>query len=193
MDWATPSPTAPCSGRGNFSSSPKTASAFLKAYGAAVFAFDQYNGNLQSNGESLALIKPGGTPVQDVVVDKVRYDRVAPWPTLAIQTGSAIQLIDAAQENTRPLNWFATYTPPVVVPEMFFPARTNDGWRFVSMTGPAGTVGGRRAFAHGSGLRAKRAVRSSMTSRSSMGPMRQSVSISCAMVISKRRSSKTRS
>jgi hypothetical protein len=56
---------------------------------------------------SLSLIKPVAAPAQDIVVDKLRYEGAAPWPELANGTGSSIQLIDAAQENSRPANWFA--------------------------------------------------------------------------------------
>jgi hypothetical protein len=36
-------------------------------------------------------------------VDVLRYEGVAPWPSATV--GASIQLIDAAQDNTRPSNW----------------------------------------------------------------------------------------
>ena len=48
----------------------------LIAYGPRL-VFGQYDGNLQLNGETLSLIKPGVPPL---VVDRVRYETNAPWP-----------------------------------------------------------------------------------------------------------------
>ena len=42
-------------------------------YGTNLITFDEFSGSLQTNGETLTLIKPGPTPDLDVAVDKVRY------------------------------------------------------------------------------------------------------------------------
>src|SRR6185503_18044769 len=127
---------------GSFLVLSKDRVAFAAAYGASIRVHDQFSGGLQADGETLTLVKPGATPAQDVVVDKVRYEGSTPWPALANGTGSAIQLLDSAQDNSRPLNWFASYTPAVLSPSESTPPRTNEGWRFVSLTGQAGTVAG---------------------------------------------------
>jgi len=50
------------------------------AHGTGLPVFDVFPGNLQSDGETLSLIKPGATPALDLVVDRVRYETNAPWP-----------------------------------------------------------------------------------------------------------------
>jgi hypothetical protein len=45
----------------------------------------------------------------DVVIDRVRYEPVAPWPTApALTPGVALQLVDANQDNSRAANWAAS-------------------------------------------------------------------------------------
>ena len=117
--------------------------AFANAYGGSVPAYGQFSGELQADGETLTLIKPGATPAQDLIVDRVRYEGALPWPAAANGTGSAFQLLDASQENARVGNWFSRYVPPVYSGEVFIPAQVIDGWRFVSVTGVAGPgIGG---------------------------------------------------
>lgn len=108
--------------------------AFATAYGGGVPVFDTFGGNLQSGAETLALIKPGVAPQPDLVVAQVRYSGRAPWPTNAAGTGSSVQLVDAGQDITRPLNWSSRYTPGVYQPGVYTPAVTNSGWRFVSIS-----------------------------------------------------------
>src|SRR5262249_4970647 len=72
---------------------------------------------------------------QDVVIDKVRYEGTLPWNTNALGTGSALQLLDAAQDNSRPGNWFSAFVPAVFSEPMFFPGATNTVWRPVVKTG----------------------------------------------------------
>ena len=113
----------------------KNRATFTAAYGAGISVFDEFSGSLQSNGETLSLIKPGATPAQDVVIDRVRYETVAPWPVGANGTGSSIQLIDPKQDHSRPGNWSGNY-----IAGGFFPASTNSNPRFVSLTGVMGTT-----------------------------------------------------
>ena len=103
------------------------------------FFRDQFNGNLQTNGETLTLIKPGATPAQDLVVDKVRYDGVRPWPGTETRAGSSFQLIDSAQDNSRVGNWYAVTLPPQYSEAISTPSVPLDGWRFFSASGSIGT------------------------------------------------------
>jgi hypothetical protein len=74
--------------------------AFSVAYGDRPI-FGLFNPNLSMQGQALRLIKPG--MMEDLVVDAVRYETSLPWPVVAM--GQSIQLIDHAQDNTRPSNW----------------------------------------------------------------------------------------
>jgi hypothetical protein len=104
---------------------------FNTAYGSGITILDGFAGNLQSNGETLSLLKPGLVTNQPVVVDRVRYEAVAPWPV--ITNGAALQLRDAAQDNSRVANWAAVSTasqPPQSVPLLEF---TNT-WKFMQVS-----------------------------------------------------------
>jgi hypothetical protein len=84
----------------------KSSVVFAATYSALVPVFDTFSGNLQLDGETLSLIKPGDTPELDLVVDRVRYETVAPWPTTpALTPGVSLQLRDASQDNSRVANW----------------------------------------------------------------------------------------
>ena len=97
----------------------KNAGATFTAHSTNVLVFDEYDGNLQGNGETLTLINPARTNgAVDVVVSKVRYDNVLPWPTNAAGSGLSLQLVDSAQDVSRVGNWTA-----------------NAGWVFASRTG----------------------------------------------------------
>lgn len=100
--------------------------AFSSAYGPSVPVFDIYGGNLQANGEVLELVRPAASSNEvDVVVDKVRYGSLPPWPAAAFGTGSSLQLIDSAQDNSRPGNWFSTYPPAALSPGTANPLSTT--------------------------------------------------------------------
>lgn len=117
----------------------KNADAFFAAYDSGVLVYDYFAGNLQSGGETLALVKPGAAA--DLLVDQVRYDSSAPWPAgPAGQPAAAIQLVDPFQDNSRPGNWITRYSPGVYVPPAVLPPSTNFGWRFMSVTGLCSTV-----------------------------------------------------
>ncbi|MCX8156916.1 MAG: lamin tail domain-containing protein, partial [Verrucomicrobiae bacterium] len=98
--------------------------AYWNAYGINAPAVGQFAGNLQSDGETLTLLKPGIPPAPDLIVDRVRYSPLPPWPSGAAGQGAALQLIDAAQDNSRPGNW-SDNTPL---------------WRFFSYTANVGSV-----------------------------------------------------
>ncbi len=76
--------------------------AYNATYGAASVAFDTFNGSLDNSGETLTLFRPG-SGTNELVVDRVRYEAVAPWP--AATNGSSLQLVDATQDNSRVANW----------------------------------------------------------------------------------------
>ena len=109
--------------------------ACVTAYGNSLPIFDVFPGNLQSDGETLTLIKPGATPDLDVVVDQVRYEGALPWNTNAVGTGSSLQLIDPLQDNSRPGNWFSAFVPLKWTDPIVFPGATNVGWHYVQSTG----------------------------------------------------------
>ena len=74
--------------------------AFIAAYGSRPL-FALFGGNLSAQGESLMLIRPGA--FGDELIDGVHYEAGVPWPTTT--TGVSLQLVDTAQDNSRPSNW----------------------------------------------------------------------------------------
>jgi len=107
----------------------KDRTAAAVGYGTNFTGFDAFNGNLQADGETLTLIKPGAVPELDQVIDKVRYEAVAPWPVAANGTGPSLQLTDASQDNARASNW-----------------SDGSGWRFFSTNGNVGTLPAPRLY-----------------------------------------------
>ena len=110
--------------------------AYYSAYSGAGPVFGQFDGNLQGGGETLALVRPGATPAEDLIVDQVRYELAAPWPAGAggTPTAASLQLVDPSQDHTRPCNWATRYTPAVYGPGGYVPSVRTDGWRFVSVS-----------------------------------------------------------
>ena len=89
---------------------------YQQTYGNAEVLAGEYAGSLDNGGETISLLMPDGT--NWVVLDSVRYDDNAPWPTDADGLGPSLQLIDASQDNARVANWQAAsvtnavlYTP----------------------------------------------------------------------------------
>ncbi len=118
----------------------KDRAAFIRGYSNAIPVLDVYSGNLQSDGETLTLIRPAANSNEvDLVVDKVRYENRTPWSTNANGTGSSLQVIDPNQENSRVGNWFSSFVPAVVTPAISTPTMPRDGWRFFSVSGNIGT------------------------------------------------------
>ena len=74
--------------------------AFIAAYGRQPL-LALFGVNLSAQGQSLMLVRPGA--VGDELIDGVHYEAGAPWP--AITNGASLQLIDTAQDNSRPSNW----------------------------------------------------------------------------------------
>jgi len=112
-------------GPGSFIVLAKDRTAYQTAYGTGAPLFDTFNGNLQSDGETLTLLRPAGpNQTNEIVVDKVRYEPNPPWPASAAGGGASLQLLDPTRDNSRVANW-----------------QEMAGWRFASYTGTnSGTV-----------------------------------------------------
>ena len=83
----------------------KNTTVYANTYTNAPAAFAPFDGALQNDGEILTLLRPDANPGDEIVVDKVRYEAVLPWPTTANGTGPSLQLIDPVQDNARVANW----------------------------------------------------------------------------------------
>ena len=105
--------------------------AHSQVYGLAALAFGQYSGKLDPDGETLTLLRPGAVTNTEVVVDRVRYEAVVPWP--AVTNGVSLQLVDAVQDNSRVANWNVWLTnssgtpPPASLALLAF----ADSWRYM--------------------------------------------------------------
>ena len=85
----------------------KDRTVFGATYGGSIPIAGVFAGRLDNGGETLTLLEPGPTADQEIVVARVRYDNVPPWPALADGTGASLQLIDPRQDNNRVGNWAA--------------------------------------------------------------------------------------
>lgn len=94
------------------------AAAFRAKYGVAetVPLFGPYSGKLDNNGEPIELLKPDPPQlaphldegfVPYILVDKVRYNDAAPWPTNAAGTGRSLQRHLNPAFGREPTNWFS--------------------------------------------------------------------------------------
>ncbi len=118
---------------------PKNISAFSSAFGFGVTPIQDYDGDLDADGETLTLRIPATTNSPAVVIDKVRYENQAPWATIAPASGFSLQLIDAQQDNSRVSNWtlqegqwlYASYTGRI---------QSNGTAFLIFMQGSAGDV-----------------------------------------------------
>jgi hypothetical protein len=104
---------------------------FMNAYGPAVQVYDGFGGNLQSEGETISLLKPGSGTNQPMVVDRVRYEAVTPWP--AITNGAALQLRDASQDNSRVANW-SIGAATVSVPQSIALLTYTNIWKYMQVS-----------------------------------------------------------
>ena len=126
----------------------KSRTVFAASYGGLISVFDEFTGTLQTDGETLSLIQPGTNG--DVVVDRVRYEPNAPWPTNPAQVpGVSLQLVDINQDNSRVANWSSSLvtkaTPgaansvAATLPE--FPPLWLNEIQAENVTGPADNFG----------------------------------------------------
>ena len=112
----------------------KNRTAYTNAFGTTAPVFDQFSGELATNGEILTLLLPGGaTNDPAAIVDQVRYESSAPWTTNA-NAGSSLEVIDPDQDNSRVANWTARYVPSIPTGAVI----ARDGWRFFSASGSIG-------------------------------------------------------
>lgn len=96
---------------------------YAKTYGFNNPPFGIFTGRLDVDGETLTLLRPGALAGDEVVVNRVRYETVPPWP--AATNGMSLQLIDMAQDNSRVANWGTALTT----------AADPFGWVRLSVTG----------------------------------------------------------
>ncbi len=99
----------------------KNRTAFASAYGWGIPVAGVFDGQLDDGGETLTLVRPGPTTDSFTTVNRVTYDDDPPWPAAADGQGSSLQLLDAAQDNSRASNW-----------------GDGSGWQFFSYTGNVG-------------------------------------------------------
>jgi hypothetical protein len=96
---------------------PIAPAAFRAQYSIApgVQILGPYSGALDNAGEHLRLERPD-TPdtngVAYIVVDEVRYDQKAPWPTGADGNGPSLQRSAPTAYGNEPTNWFASGITP---------------------------------------------------------------------------------
>jgi hypothetical protein len=105
---------------GGYLTVAKDRDAFAAAYGGVIPVAGEFGGQLDDGGETLSLLQPAaaGAEAEFLVVDRVTYEDDPPWPATADGIGPSLQLIDAAQDNSRVANW-----------------SDGSGWRFLSFTG----------------------------------------------------------
>ncbi|MCX7819009.1 MAG: lamin tail domain-containing protein [Kiritimatiellae bacterium] len=102
---------------------------FAQVYGAGVPVAAEYPGGLADEGETLALIRPGPTPAEDVIVDQVAYESRPPWPLEAAGLGASLQLRHPRLDRRRAGNWAATLGSTTATPAQTLVAMTNL-WRY---------------------------------------------------------------
>jgi hypothetical protein len=74
--------------------------------------FGPFTGALNNAGEPIELCKPGAYDVQlgaapTVMVERVRYNNNAPWPTAANNDGASLERINPHRYGNDPTNWVA--------------------------------------------------------------------------------------
>jgi hypothetical protein len=113
---------------GKFLVLAKSRSVFAATYGGLIPVFDEFTGSLQAEGETLSLLDSGN------VVDRVRFEAAAPWPSGAAQfAGVSLQLVDAAQDNSRVANWKAIVPAALQPTNLTLLAYTN-AWKFMQVS-----------------------------------------------------------
>jgi hypothetical protein len=102
---------------------PAALDAFRNKYNIdpGVPIFGPYSGKLDNGGESLELYKPDAPQtgsvadagfVPYVLVDRVKYSDVAPWPIAADGGGSSLQRLSVEEYGNDPINWIAANPNP---------------------------------------------------------------------------------
>jgi hypothetical protein len=103
---------------------------FTLTYGSTNAAFDEFDGGLDADGETLTLFRPG-SGTNEIVVDRIRYEAAPPWPVTV--KGASLQLIDAAQDNSRVANW-GVRTNVISIPPPIDLLPLAASWRYMQTT-----------------------------------------------------------
>lgn len=82
---------------------PSSRYLFGQTYGPQLPVAGEFAGRLDPAGETLRLMQPASAGTPERIINEMRYGTVAPWPEII--PGTALQLIDTAQDNRRPANW----------------------------------------------------------------------------------------
>lgn len=93
---------------------------YAATYGALAPVSGDFSGDLQKDGETISLLAPGAVPGSDVVVDRLRYEAVAPWLTTNLSAGTSLQVRDANQDNSRVGDWAGIQSNAVAAPQWVY-------------------------------------------------------------------------
>jgi len=108
--------------------------AFRTTYGLtnSVPIYGPFSGRLNNAGEAIELYQPGApnpnTQVAPLIlIDRVKYDTVIPWPDGANRTGASLQKIDSNAFGNDPANWIAAWPTPgqSLVPRLMIRVQTG--------------------------------------------------------------------
>jgi hypothetical protein len=96
---------------------PSALAAFRSTYlvDLSVPILGPYRGKLANSSDEIELRKPGVPDTNDVpyiLVERVRYSDLLPWPTEADGTGFSLQRVNEAQFANDPANWTAAAPTP---------------------------------------------------------------------------------
>jgi hypothetical protein len=96
---------------------PTALNAFRATYNLSpgVPIFGPYSGKLANDTDDLELKKPDAPNLEEVpyvLVDRVRYFDVAPWPVAADGTGASLQRFEVTEFGNDPINWTAATPTP---------------------------------------------------------------------------------
>lgn len=110
---------------------------FAQTFGTSAVPVGEYSGNLDPDGETLSLLMDD---VATTVVDRVRYEAVAPWPL--VTNGASLQLVVPTNDNSRVSNWAVGQTNPPSFPQWVYIAATGtvSGSTFYLYLGSAGDI-----------------------------------------------------
>jgi hypothetical protein len=92
---------------------------FASTYGALVPVFGEFDGELQTDGETLSLLATPSSGVE-TVIDRVKYENTSPWPNTTLTPGRALQLRDPDQDNSRVANWSVAPATDLSAPQWVY-------------------------------------------------------------------------
>ncbi|MHB1036931.1 MAG: lamin tail domain-containing protein [Pirellulales bacterium] len=106
----------------NPAAEPTRLAAFRAKYGvdAGVEVVGPWDGKLDNGGETIRLRQPDSPPVEEpgffplLLVEEVRYDQAAPWPSGADGTGASLARLAPMAYGNDPSNWMASYVEVIV-------------------------------------------------------------------------------